>query len=162
MTQLVIDVYGIPAPQGSKRAVAHNKTGRIVLMESSKKVKPWRETVKWAVRDALGAREPFTGPVSVTAVFYLPRPKNHYGTGRNAGTVKESAPRYPATQPDVDKLARSTLDGCGEGGVWRDDAQVTALHVLKRYASRPGARIIIGPDDPAIGADPWHRQEDAW
>ena len=66
--------------------------------------------------------------------FYLPRPKGHHGTGKNAGIVKASAPRFPATKPDIDKLTRSTLDALGEAGVWADDSQVVRLSVSKDYA----------------------------
>ena len=38
-----IVVYGQPAPQGSKRLVGK------VMLESSKKVQPWRQDVKQAV-----------------------------------------------------------------------------------------------------------------
>ena len=46
---ITIRVYGTPAPQGSKRHV-----GRGVMVESSKKVKPWREAVKQAALDLIG------------------------------------------------------------------------------------------------------------
>jgi crossover junction endodeoxyribonuclease RusA len=85
------------------------------------------------------------GPVRVVADFYLPRPKGHYGTGRNAGRVRDSAPGYPEHRPDLDKLARALLDGLGMGGAWADDCQVTHLHVSKLYADGipPGCRVTI-------------------
>ena len=32
-----------------------------------------------------------------TIRFYFDRPKSHYGTGRNEGIVRDSAPGYPVT-----------------------------------------------------------------
>jgi len=75
------------------------------------------------------------GPVSVTVMFRLPRPKGHYGTGRNAGYLRASAPRLPGGRPDIDKLLRSTFDALGEAGVWGDDSQVTDVHASKMYAN---------------------------
>lgn len=141
---LLLTVYGTPAPQGSKRHV-----GNGVMIESSARVKPWRQDVKYAALDALGgydAARIIAGPVAVSLTFYLPRPKGHWRTGANAHLLRDSAPRFPAGRPDVDKLARSTLDGLGEAGVWADDSQVVSLHASKVYApaeNRPGARIEV-------------------
>lgn len=97
-----IEVFGTPAPQGSKRGFVNRKTGQVNMVESSNKVKPWRQSVKFA---ALNAKLPtLAGPVKLEITFYLPRPKGHYRTGKHAGEVKESAPQYPATRPDTSKL----------------------------------------------------------
>lgn len=136
----VIEVRGAPAPQGSKR---HLGNGRMV--EMSAKVGPWREAVRAETQRAgvaLGAGV----PVAVSVVFFLPRPAGHYGTGRNAGKVKLSAPCTPSTRPDLDKLVRSTLDGLKTGGAYADDAQVVTLSAGKVYAANgqpPGAEITL-------------------
>ena len=134
-----IRVYGTPAPQGSKRHV-----GNGVLIESSAKVKPWRQDVRAA---ALEADAHFDGPVSLTVGFLLRRPASHFRTGRNAHLLRDSAPAYPGKKPDIDKLLRSTLDGLGESGIWRDDAQVVRVRAEKLYADHEpvGAHITIEP-----------------
>ena len=43
MNEIFIPVIGIPAPQGSKRHVGHG-----IMIENSKRVKPWRQDVKEA------------------------------------------------------------------------------------------------------------------
>lgn len=141
MSTLTLRVHGTPAPQGSKRHV-----GNGVMVESSKRVKPWRQDVKYAALEAMSKdASPLTGPVSVVVTFYLPRPKGHYRTGRNAYLLRDSAPAHPAVKPDVDKLLRSTLDALGEAGVWRDDSQVVALVAAKEYADTcpPGAFLRV-------------------
>jgi len=135
---LTITVHGTPAPQGSKRHV-----GNGVMVESSKKVKPWRQDVKHAALDVLGDAPPLIGPVLVDVTFTLTRPRGHYRTGRNAELLRDSAPAYPAGKPDIDKLLRSTLDALGEAGVWRDDAQVVAATMRKVYGDVAGARIRV-------------------
>jgi crossover junction endodeoxyribonuclease RusA len=143
VSPVVVEVVGVPAPQGSKRHV-----GRGVMVESSKRVKPWREAVKWAVLEQHGAGEPLDGALELVITFRLPRPASHYRSGANAHLLRDSAPRWPATRPDVDKLQRSTLDALGEAGVWRDDSQVVRVVATKAYADRDrpaGALITVVP-----------------
>jgi Holliday junction resolvase RusA-like endonuclease len=141
---ITIEVRGLPAPQGSKRHV-----GRGIMVESSKAVGPWREAVRAETQRALesilfAGRDlpPTGGPMAMTVTFYLPRPKSHYRTGRNAHLLRESAPTFPAGRPDLDKLVRALLDGLTAGGVWQDDSQVVQLAVGKDYGE-PGAIITI-------------------
>ncbi len=124
-----ITVRGIPAPQGSKRHVGGGR-----MIESSRAVGPWREAVRAETQRVAGAV--IEGPVAVSIIFRLPRPRHHYGTGRNAGILRDSAPAYPSGKPDLDKLERAVLDGITTGGAWRDDAQVIHLSTWKVYASR--------------------------
>lgn len=144
---IAFQVLGTPAPQGSKRHV-----GKGIMVESSMKVKPWREAVKTAayearVNTAADARPWTTLPLNVSLHFYLLRPKSHYGTGRNAGNVKISAPVFPAGRPDLDKLIRSTLDALTESGLIHDDAQIVQLTAWKDYTNTvqdtPGVFIIV-------------------
>jgi Holliday junction resolvase RusA-like endonuclease len=105
--------YGTPAPMGSKRHV-----GRGVMIESSKKVKPWREAVKAAGE---GAGPTLDGPLRVVMVFSMPRPK--------------SAPKrvtVPSTMPDLSKLCRATEDAITEVGLWADDARVAQYALLAK------------------------------
>lgn len=154
-----LDVSGRPAPQGSKRAFRHRTTGKVVTQEMSTYVKPWREDVraaaeKWVARNP--DLYPLPGALSVDMVFSVARPAAHYGTGRNARTLKPSAPRHPASMPDLSKLARSTEDALTSAGLWSDDARVVEYGLLaKRYVvaeidpldvfSRrsPGAVILV-------------------
>ena len=135
-----IRVNGLPAPQGSKR---HVGGGRMV--ESSKKVKPWRTAVAAETEKHDFGPWPFVG---VAVWFLLPRPKSHYRTGRFAHLLKDNAPAYPDRYPDLDKLCRSTLDALRMGGAFKDDAQVVKLDAYKVYADQaeqPGARIQVFP-----------------
>ena len=146
MVTLTFRVDGLPAPQGSKRHV-----GNGVMVESSKRVKPWRAAVEVAARRAAtGWWVQLDGAASVGLTFYLSRPKSHYGTGRNVGVLRASAPAYPATQPDIDKLIRSTFDALTTAGVWSDDSQAVDLFVAKRYAdplNPPGCIVSLRPKE---------------
>ena len=136
---ITIRVYGLPGPMGSKRFVGLSKSGKGLMIESSKAVKPWREAVKWAAIQS-GARG-LDGPLWVSMVFTIKKPK--------------SAPKrkrtWPATKPDLSKLARSTEDAISDSGVWADDARVVEyLRLAKVYPGedrdaldRPGCLITI-------------------
>jgi len=134
-------VPGLPAPQGSKRYL-----GKGITVESSKRVAPWRADVRAAAETALNGDHQalWDNPLAVQLAFFLPRPKSHYGTGRNSDRLKDSAPLYPAVTPDADKLARAVLDGI-TGVVFADDKTVVDLKVRKLYAesTRPGVSVVV-------------------
>jgi crossover junction endodeoxyribonuclease RusA len=123
-------VEGEPAPQGSKTGFVKN--GRVVMVESSKKVKPWRANVAEQTSYYLDHFEvkTFDSPVEIALVFFLPKPK----------TVKRM---WPSVKPDLDKLIRSTFDGLTTGGLYTDDALVIAVSASKEYATdRIGCQVI--------------------
>lgn len=122
MSTLFVEILGEPAPQGSKNAYVIN--GRPVLVESSKKVKPWRATVAASAHQA--AHEAGWSksdlPLRVHVDFFLKRP------------VSVTRQR-PDRKPDIDKLLRSVLDGISDAGtVWSDDARVVELSSVKHYS----------------------------
>jgi Holliday junction resolvase RusA-like endonuclease len=134
VAELVVDVVGVPAPQGSK-AFKGMRAGKPILVESSRKVAPWREAVERAAR----ARIALTGwvtldcPVRLDVVFLLPPPKT-MPRGRT----------MPTTYPDLSKIVRSTEDALTSAGVWADDARVCDLRASKVYTTgRSGARITV-------------------
>lgn len=140
-TETVIRViaYGTPGPQGSKSPKGINpRTGRSVMVESSKKVKPWRDAVRGAALLTLNdmPRErrrlfPLDGPLAVRMVFTLAKPA--------------SAPKrirtWPIRYPDVSKLARSTEDALTKI-IWADDARIVDYDRL--------AKVFPFEDDEAL------------
>ena len=123
-------IEGEPAPQGSKNGFVKN--GRVVMVESSKKVKPWREAVtkKTAQHMSWETLNPITNPVEIALIFFLPKPKS-------------VTRKWPSVKPDLDKLIRSTFDGLTTGGLYTDDALVIAVSASKQYATdRIGCHII--------------------
>jgi Holliday junction resolvase RusA-like endonuclease len=127
---------GTPAPQGSHRAfVVKTKTGanRAVVTQDSARTKPWRA----AIKEAAPPGPQLEGPVAMSIVFTLARPKS----AKKTLTI-------PATRPDLDKYLRSTLDAVTEAGLLHDDAQVAEIVRLakvwspaKHGLSVPGALI---------------------
>jgi len=145
MNEISIRVVGIPGPQGSKTLTRYG-----AMIEASKKVKPWRNDVKEAALECYNSGA-LNFPLKVNIEFVFPRPKSHFGTGKNAEVLKPSAPQYCTSRGngDIDKLARSTLDGLSVsagGSVLEDDSLVVELNAKKRYVNKdelPGAYIAI-------------------
>ena len=132
-------VWGMPAPQGSKRFMGI-KGGKGVMTESSKKVLPWRQDVGLAAEEAMRGRELLSGALVLDIVFLLPRP----------ASVSIKKRPHPSVKPDLSKLVRSTEDAL-TGKVWFDDAQICSLQVSKKYSSdgRTGAEIrVFGVMEP--------------
>jgi Holliday junction resolvase RusA-like endonuclease len=133
-------VIGHPEPGGSKRGIPTGDGVRVI--DSNKKVMPWRALVSGAAQEAMNGAEPMRGALGLVLTFYAQRPRGHYGTGRNAGTVKPQAPRAPVTRPDVTKLTRAVEDAC-TSIVWRDDAQVVLQVARKRYGTPERCEVQV-------------------
>lgn len=126
-------VLGRAQQRGSKQASLIPKRGGgwvekngrpiTVARDMNAKSKDWMQEVKSAAVQAIGQIELLTDPIDLTARFYFSRPKGHYGSGRNASSLKASAPVIHAQSPDLAKLLRSLEDSL-TGVTWRDDRQV--------------------------------------
>jgi crossover junction endodeoxyribonuclease RusA len=150
MSELYVEVPGLPLPQGSKKIGTYKVAGvvRRSIIDTNPRLAQWRMQITNYTRQEMAewGEWPFDGPASVHITFHMPRPLSHYGTGRNAHLLKPSAPEYPTHAPDLDKMIRAILDGCTDAGVWRDDAQVVDIWACKRYAVlAPGAHFKVRP-----------------
>jgi Holliday junction resolvase RusA-like endonuclease len=131
-------VVGLPKPKGSMRPFISKTDGKTYAKHDNP------DTVSWATRvteEALAHRPAegcWSGPCAVTLTFQLPRPKGHFGKHG----LKASAPKYPITKPDLDKLSRNIKDAL-KHVVYRDDAQVVEEHQTKTYAEVPGVLVEV-------------------
>lgn len=140
MTPLIILVVGSPAPKGSSRAMLRG--GKPVNVPSGSNVNrdkqdSWKTAVMNAASAVVGPVEapPFIGvALKMTVVFKLRRPHGHYNP--KTGQLKKSAPTWPITKPDKDKLMRTTKDAL-KGIAYDDDSRVCESLERKRYA-KPG------------------------
>lgn len=137
-------VPGVPKPGGSKRAFVNPKTGRAIITDDCKGNRDWRAVVADSARLHTGDGPPLDCPLRLEVVFHLLRPKGHFGSGKNAGQVRSSAPAFPTVKPDTTKLLRALEDAL-TGIIWRDDALVVEQEVSKRYSDRTGAEVRVFP-----------------
>lgn len=150
------DVVGRPAPQGSKSAVVVN--GRARLLEGRTRGErerhaEWRHAVAdaaWVAMSRARRSTPILGPVEVSALVRMPRPK--------------SAPkswRWHHRRPDLDKIQRSIGDSLQVAGVVGDDSQI-ARWVVEKVLCPPGeplgasirVRALDHAEHPITFADP--------
>lgn len=125
-------IVGLPATQGSMRALHHKSTGRIVMMhDSSAKLRGWRRVVSLAGKAAMirAGRHPIQGSCELHVSFYLPRPK----------TVRRA---LPDRKPDLSKLVRALEDGLSNIA-FCDDARIVKIVASKSYGSPPRAEVEV-------------------
>lgn len=145
---ITIDVRGVPAPKGSDHAFYRPGMKRAVLIpDNSTKQRTWARAVRAAAIEALGERTEAVFVrccLVVEVVCFMPRPKGHWGTGKNAGRILSSAPPAPLSKPDGDKLLRTTWDAL-TGIAFDDDSRIVDGIIRKRWAEpgREGARITV-------------------
>lgn len=130
-------VLGTPAPQGSK---TRTKWG---VREDNPNTKPWRAEVKAAAFDARNGASPLDGSLKLEVTFTFLRPAAHFGSGRNAGVLKPSAPRWHTVAPDTDKLVRAIGDSLTQAGAIRDDSRFAVVIARKVYGEVASARVIV-------------------
>ena len=140
MNSLTFVVYGLAAPQGSKRHM-----GNGILVESSKAVRPWRQDVKHAALACIPHDWDPSLPMALSVVFRFKRAKAHIGKKG----VLPSAPEHNTSgrHGDLSKLVRSTEDAL-TGVVYDDDRQIVTLTASKRYCvgdEPQGAVITVTP-----------------
>jgi crossover junction endodeoxyribonuclease RusA len=138
-------VWGIAAPQGSKRHV-----GKGVMLESSDRVRPWRQDVRFAALEERPPNWDMATPMRLDLVFWFPRPASHYGTRNGISYLKANAPIEPVSARigDIDKLQRAVFDAL-TGVAYLDDRQVVEVEARKAYLmgpdAAPYAHITIAP-----------------
>jgi len=143
--EIKLRVYGRPAPQGSKVAVAKG-----VMKEVSTYLKPWRTDVKETAREQYKG-EALDVPVMLNVTFLFDRPKSHYRTGKHAHLLKDGASDWVVAKNrgDLSKLVRSTEDALSVssgGSVITDDSLIAKTLAMKVYCmegEEPGAIIRI-------------------
>ncbi len=156
---LTFALHGLPISQGSKSFKGISRSGRAIMVESSKALTPWRTSVQTVIEatirrtpyNVLTGGVPFLGPIAVELCFTMRKPVGAPKTRRT----------WPIVYPDVDKCSRAVLDAATLAGLWGDDSQVVDLHAWKVYPletpralSQPGLHAtvyLIDPQGPAAG-----------
>ena len=129
---ILIELLGHPKGKGRPRMT---KTG---IAYTPKETRDYEGTLRvQAMRIMQGqSRNPFQGAlrVQVTAHMAIPRSWAKW----LQGAAKDGLV-HPTTRPDADNIVKM-LDGLN-GVVWRDDAQIVDVRVLKLYSERP--RLVV-------------------
>lgn len=119
----------IPGDPISKKRPRFARRGKFVAAINDQETEEGK--VFLLLRDQIKA--PMKGPLEVYLRFFIRRPQSHYGTGKNAGIIKASAPEYPDRKPDLDNCEKFYLDVLN-GVAWEDDCQICAINSSKSWA----------------------------
>ncbi|MHC4703810.1 MAG: RusA family crossover junction endodeoxyribonuclease [Planctomycetota bacterium] len=129
---IAFEVLGVPRPQGSKRAFIRG--GRAVLVEDSKRSRPWRKLVAAAAKKAAEREGVAYGkgvPLRVDVWFTFERPKSHF---TSKGALRKGVSKFHVQKPDRDKLLRCVCDALTQSGVIYDDCQIVEGDTVKEWS----------------------------
>lgn len=136
-------VEGEPVPQPRQRHRVVRPKGRrsyaANYTPAKHPVQSWKQAIiaRWRTGKAVPAID---GPVEVTVIYYLPRPK------RLQRLKDPEGPIWHDKRPDVDNLDKAVLDALTQAGAFLDDRQVVLKQSAKAYApkhERAGATITV-------------------
>ena len=136
---IAFTVPGNPIAKGRPRFV--RATGRTF---TPAKTMNYEGVVAGCAAQAMGAREPFEGPLRVTirATFLVPQ---SWSQKRKNDAV------WKTSKPDADNLAK--IVDAMNAIVWRDDAQVCELTVQKRYGAIAGLTVSVETLPATVGVE---------
>jgi Holliday junction resolvase RusA-like endonuclease len=87
-------------------------------------------------------KEPLSVPLAVAIRFYFTRPKSHFRTGKNSHVMKDTAPLWHTSKPDVDNMAKFLMDSLNKI-YWKDDSYIADCWITKQYDDKPRTEIEI-------------------
>jgi Holliday junction resolvase RusA-like endonuclease len=132
-------VPGLPKGQPRPRAFARKMGGKFVArVYDSATAEGWKGAIAGCAKEYL-PEIPTELPVAMQITFSMPRPKYHF---KRSG-LRQDAPDAYTSKPDSDNLAKAVMDCLTLVGMWKDDAQVYDLRVIKKYGGATGAQITI-------------------
>lgn len=128
---------GAPIGKGRPRAC---RTATGVRMYQAVKTERYESLVRDAWRAVAPPNwTPHEGPVRLTLKAYFSIPKSRPKWWRE---LAEEDVVPVTTRPDIDNILKVFSDGLN-GVAWRDDAQIVAVSIDKRYSSRPRLEVEV-------------------
>ena len=140
MKDMVIKVAGIPIAKHRPRFARYGKHVRTYDDQHT-------EAGLWFLQAQQQITHKFDGPIKLFCEFVFARPKAHFGTGKNKGKLKASAPEHHTKTPDVSNLVKFPEDILN-GSAWIDDSLITAVVAEKRYcvgSEVPHTLLVVMP-----------------
>jgi len=146
ISQVSFLVYGHPLGKGSVRPFRGKRRDGsefLGVKPHQPKLKLWQQAVADAAAEAMAGRDLLRCPVAVLTSFFFARPKGHYGTGKNRGRLKPSAPVHhgQGRKADLDKLVRAVFDGL-TGIVFDDDGRVCRCVAVKAWTEKQEGALV--------------------
>jgi Holliday junction resolvase RusA-like endonuclease len=124
----------IPGPLRGKQRPRATRTGQIYTPRETTNAEAW-------VRSCASQQAPgqhFDGPVAVRVWIDVPVAPSWPRKRREAALA---GALHPTGRPDIDNVTKLLMDALN-GILWRDDAQVVDIAVIKRYAATAQTTLI--------------------
>ena len=117
------------------------RLGKNRNLYSTSRTKADEDRIGWAAKAAMGTRPPFTGPIELEILAYLPVPHS-WGKARRAAALTGRI--RPTRTPDWDNIGKSISDALNKI-VFHDDRQVVTAHVWKYYGESACTLVTVKP-----------------
>ncbi|EPY03510.1 RusA family crossover junction endodeoxyribonuclease [Magnetospirillum fulvum] len=137
MDSVTITIPGAAMGKGRPR-IGKTRSGQAIAF-TPKPTKTREGVVASLAMDAMGSRDPFSGPVEMVLSAVLPIPKS-WPKKRQAAAL--SGEERPTTKPDLDNIAKLIWDGLNSI-VYSDDKQIVRLTADKRYGVNPVTVVTV-------------------
>ena len=89
-------------------------------------------------------KTPLAGDIMVKLIFVMPRPQNHFRTGKYKHLLKDNMPERHSIKPDLDNLVKMICDILQPQFII-DDSQICMLQAEKIYGKAKMLIKIIYP-----------------
>ena len=127
MDELTLTIPGPPVPWAAKHTSQRSGHRFIPARQEEaigRVIRAAQEALERGVPGYLAGE-----PLELSAFFYCRRPKGHYGTGKNARTIKPAfVDALPTGTPDLSNLTKLLEDGLVLGGLIPDDDQIVGFY----------------------------------
>ena len=133
--QFHIAIEGTPVAQKQTRFACACGKGRCYDPSAKDKT-----LIQWKIKPHAPV-SPYSCPVSLTIIFYMPIPKS---TSKKKRILMLSKAILPDKKPDEDNLAY-LISNALKGIVYDDDRRVCEKHVYKFYSDIPSTVITVNP-----------------
>ena len=120
-------IPGNPIPLKRHRV---SRNGGMYDPSSKDKKQIWLQIAKYR------PKQPLKGNIYLKTIFYMPRPKSQYRTGKYAHLLKDKCKdvRYHSSKPDLDNLVKMIADILQPQMIC-DDSQICILQAEKIYGT---------------------------
>ena len=140
MMQIMFTVYGEPVAKGRPRFA---KRGNYIQTYTPVKTKTYEDEVRLLATKAKGSGSPLEGSVSVFIYISFSVPQSYSKRKREACLSGEEK---HTKKPDLDNVAKAIIDGMN-GVIFKDDSQITSLHVTKVYGEVGKVEVLVKEDE---------------
>jgi Holliday junction resolvase RusA-like endonuclease len=136
MMQVMFTVYGEPVAKGRPR---FSTRGKFPVAYTPAKTKNYEDEVRLFATKAIGSGSPIEGSVSVFIYISFSVPQSY--SKRKRGACLSGDEKH-TKKPDLDNVAKALIDGMN-GIIFKDDSQITSLHVTKVYGEVGKVEVLV-------------------